>query len=182
MTVMLSFSRRRPAATVLRRRPIRRTIAHCTSIPRATEELMIAPTLIKPYMEVLGSDGVASRDRRSSGTPASHQADEGHQGCRRRRPLHPARVDRPRRNEGRPDSSPPTKPWRSGKATADAHRSSRRNRRNADRQRGVRVRATASRQPAHLRSRVAASMRGSKRRSHFHVAAKPARSGHSPAA
>ena len=46
-------------------------------------------------------------------------------------------------------------------------------------QRGVSVRATASRQPAHLRSRVAASIRGSKRRSHFQVAAKPARSGHS---
>ena len=52
----------------------------------------------------------------------------------------------------------------------------------ADHQPRLSVRATASRQPAHLRLRVMASMLGSKRRSHLHIAAKPAKSGHSPAA
>jgi hypothetical protein len=46
----------------------------------------------------------------------------------------------------------------------------------------LKVRATASRHPAHLRSRTAASMRGSKRRSHLHIAAKPGKSGHRSAA
>jgi len=45
----------------------------------------------------------------------------------------------------------------------------------------VRVRRTASCQPAHLRARVGASMRGVKRRSHCQRAAKPARSGQTPA-
>ena len=43
------------------------------------------------------------------------------------------------------------------------------------------VRRTASCQPAHLRARVASSIAGSKRRSSRQVAAKPSRSGQTPA-
>src|SRR5262249_59026514 len=46
----------------------------------------------------------------------------------------------------------------------------------------VRVRATASCQPAHLRSRVEAFMRGGKRRSHLQLAPNVGRSGQRPAA
>jgi len=49
-------------------------------------------------------------------------------------------------------------------------------------QRSVKVRLTASRQPAHLRSRVASSICGRKRRAQRQRSAKVAGSGQSPAA